>query len=150
MHRFRPQPFFERAPLPNSNPPPRLATYFHVHLVSDSTGETLNAMARAVCARFENVLPIEHIYALVRSQRQLDRALGDIEEAPGIVLHTIVDDKLRLSLEEGCRRMDMPCIPALDPLVSAMQRYLGAATTSRVGAPQRLDTDKIKRNDSLN
>ena len=57
---------------------PRLATYFHVHLVSDSTGETLNAMARAVCARFENVLPIEHIYALVRSQRQLDRALGDI------------------------------------------------------------------------
>ncbi|MFM8939770.1 MAG: phosphoenolpyruvate synthase regulatory protein, partial [Phenylobacterium sp.] len=29
----------------------RFATYFHVHLVSDSTGETLNAMARAVCAR---------------------------------------------------------------------------------------------------
>ena len=52
----------------------RLATYFHVHLVSDSTGETLNAMARAVCARFENVLPIEHIYALVRSPRQLERA----------------------------------------------------------------------------
>ena len=102
-----------------TTPQPRLATYFHVHLVSDSTGETLNAMARAVCARFENVLPIEHIYALVRSQRQLDRALGDIEEAPGIVLHTIVDDKLRAALEEGCRRMDMPCLPALDPLVSA-------------------------------
>src|SRR5436189_441554 len=87
------------------------STYFHVHLVSDSTGETLNAMARAVCARFDNVLPIEHIYALVRSQRQLDRALGDIEEAPGIVLHTIVDDGLRAALEEGCRKLDMPCIP---------------------------------------
>src|SRR5687768_14682001 len=128
----------------------RLATYFHVHLVSDSTGETLNAMARAVCARFENVLPIEHIYALVRSQRQLDRALGDIEEAPGIVLHTIVDDKLRQALEEGCRRLDMPCIPALDPLVSAMQRYLGAATTSRVGAHLRLDNDYFNRMDALN
>jgi len=130
--------------------PARLATYFHVHLVSDSTGETLNAMARAVCARFENVLPIEHIYALVRSQRQLDRALGDIEEAPGIVLHTIVDDKLREALEEGCRRMDMPCLPALDPLVSAMQRYLGAATTSRVGAHLRLDNDYFNRMDALN
>ena len=96
-------------------PAPRLATYFHVHLVSDSTGETLNAMARAVCARFENVLPIEHIYALVRSQRQLDRALGDIEEAPGIVLHTIVDANLRSSLEQGCQALDMPCIAALDP-----------------------------------
>ncbi len=135
--------------MPNS-PPPRLATYFHVHLVSDSTGETLNAMARAVCARFENVLPIEHIYALVRSQRQLDRALGDIEEAPGIVLHTIVDEKLRDSLEESCRRMDMPCLPALDPLVSAMQRYLGAATTSRVGAHLRLDNDYFNRMDALN
>ena len=133
-----------------TTPQPRLATYFHVHLVSDSTGETLNAMARAVCARFENVLPIEHIYALVRSQRQLDRALGDIEEAPGIVLHTIVDEKLREALEEGCRRMDMPCLPALDPLVSAMQRYLGAATTSRVGAHLRLDNDYFNRMDALN
>lgn len=128
----------------------RLATYFHVHLVSDSTGETLNAMARAVCARFDNVLPIEHIYALVRSQRQLDRALGDIEEAPGVVIHTIVDEKLRHALEEGCRRLDMPCIPALDPLVSALSRYLGASTTSRVGAHLRLDTDYFNRMDALN
>ena len=135
--------------MPNSTPP-RLATYFHVHLVSDSTGETLNAMARAVCARFENVMPIEHIYALVRSKRQLDRALADIEEAPGIVLHTIVDEGLRATLEEGCRRLEMPCLPALDPLVSAMQRYLGAATTSRVGAHLRLDNDYFNRMDALN
>ncbi|MDB5495733.1 MAG: hypothetical protein JWP86_3070 [Phenylobacterium sp.] len=131
-------------------PPPRLATYFHVHLVSDSTGETLNAMARAVCARFDNVLPIEHIYALVRSQRQLDRALGDIEEAPGVVIHTIVDDKLRHALEEGCRWMDMPCIPALDPLVGALSHYLGASTTTRVGAHLRLDNDYFNRMDALN
>ena len=130
--------------------PARLATYFHVHLVSDSTGETLNAMARAVCARFDHVLPIEHIYALVRSQRQLDRALGDIEEAPGIVIHTIVDETLRQALEEGCRRLDMPCIPALDPLVSAVSRYLGASTTTRVGAHLRLDNDYFNRMDALN
>ena len=135
--------------MPNSAPS-RLATYFHVHLVSDSTGETLNAMARAVCARFDNVLPIEHIYALVRSQRQLDRALGDIEEAPGIVIHTIVDEKLRQALEEGCRTLDMPCIPALDPLVSALSRYLGASTTTRVGAHLRLDNDYFNRMDALN
>ena len=128
----------------------RFATYFHVHLVSDSTGETLNAMARAVCARFENVLPIEHIYALVRSPRQLERALSDIEDAPGVVIHTIVDDALRAMLEEGCRKLDMPCLPALDPLVSAMQRYLGAATTSRVGAHLRLDNDYFNRMDALN
>lgn len=129
---------------------PRFATYFHVHLVSDSTGETLNAMARAVCARFENVLPIEHYYALVRSPRQLERALADIEDAPGVVMHTIVDDSLRMDLEEGCRRLDMPCIAALDPLVSAMSRYLGAALTRRVGVQHALDTDYFNRMDALN
>ncbi|KQW69136.1 phosphoenolpyruvate synthetase regulatory protein [Phenylobacterium sp. Root77] len=130
--------------------PPRFATYFHVHLVSDSTGETLNAMARAVCARFENVLPIEHIYALVRSPRQLERALTDIEEAPGVVIHTIVDDQLRTALEEGVRRLDMPCIAALDPLVSSLQRYLGASISRRVGVQHALDNDYFNRMDALN
>ena len=128
----------------------RLATYFHVHLVSDSTGETLNAMARAVCARFDDVLPIEHIYALVRSRRQLERVLAEIEGAPGVVLHTIVDPELRAALEQGCRDLDMSCIAALDPLVSALGRYLGAALSSRVGAQHALDSGYFDRIDALN
>jgi hypothetical protein len=130
--------------------PPRLATYFHVHLVSDSTGETLNALARAACARFTNVLPIEHIYALVRSARQLDRALEEIANAPGVVLHTIVDTRLREALESGCQRLDMPCIAALDPLVSALSRYLGAPLSTQVGAQYSLDADYFNRMDALN
>ena len=131
-------------------PSPRLATYFHVHLVSDSTGETLNAMARAVCARFDNVLPIEHIYALVRSKRQLDRVLQEIEGAPGVVLHTIVDQDLRTGLERGCRELEMSCIAALDPLISALGRYLGAALSTRVGAQHTLDAGYFERMDALN
>ena len=130
-------------------PSPRLATYFHVHLVSDSTGETLNALARAVCARFTNVLPIEHIYALVRSQRQLDLALAEIANAPGIVLHTIVDAHLRSALEAGCQKLDMACIAALDPLVSALSRYLGAPLSKRGGAQYSLDNDYFNRMDAL-
>ena len=127
----------------------RIATYFHVHLVSDSTGETLNAMAKAVVARFDAVLPIEHIYALVRSQRQLDLVLKEIEGAPGVVLHTIVDKTLRAALEQGCRELEMPCIAALDPLVSSLARYLGASLSTRVGAQHNLDADYFQRIDAL-
>src|SRR5579871_5608754 len=130
--------------------PARLATYFHVHLVSDSTGETLNALARAACARFTNVLPIEHIYALVRAPRQLERALEEIANAPGIVLHTIIDPSLRDALEGGCQRLEMPCIAALDPLVSALSRYLGAPLSTQVGAQYSLDADYFNRMDALN
>jgi regulator of PEP synthase PpsR (kinase-PPPase family) len=123
----------------------RLATYFHVHLVSDSTGETLNAMAKAVAARFEGVIPIEHIYALVRSEKQMERVLEEIAAAPGVVLHTLVDRNLRAQLEEGCRRLDMPQIGALDPLEGALSRYLGAALSTRVGAQHALDHDYFNR-----
>jgi len=129
---------------------PRFATYFHVHLVSDSTGETLNAMAKAVVARFEGVIPIEHIYALVRSKKQLERVLEEIESAPGVVLHTIVDKELRAELEDGCRRLDMPTIAALDPLVASLSRYLGAALTTRVGVQHALDHDYFNRIEALN
>jgi len=129
---------------------PRLATYFHVHLVSDSTGETLNAMTKAVCARFDDVLPIEHSYPLVRSPRQLERVLKEIEAAPGVVIHTIVDRVLRTGLEEGCRDLDTPCIAALDPLVATLGRYLGASLSTRVGAQHALDTEYFNRIEALN
>ncbi|NEX91512.1 pyruvate, water dikinase regulatory protein [Caulobacter sp. 17J65-9] len=127
----------------------KFATYFHVHLVSDSTGETLNAMAKAVIARFDGVIPIEHIYALVRSRKQLDRVLQEIEAAPGVVLHTIVDKELRMALEHGCREMEMPTIAALDPLVAALSRYLGASLSTRVGAQHALDHEYFNRMKAL-
>ncbi len=128
----------------------RTATYFHVHLVSDSTGETLNAMTKAACARFDDVLPIEHSYPLVRSPRQLDRVLKEIEAAPGVVIHTIVDGVLRGALEQGCRDLDAPCIAALDPMVASLGRYLGASLSTRVGAQHALDTEYFNRIEALN
>lgn len=132
-----------------ANAPRRISTYFHVHLVSDSTGETLNAMAKAVVARFEGVIPIEHIYALVRSPKQLERVLEEIEAAPGIVLHTLVDPELRAMLEKGCRILGAPQLGALDPLVTALSGYLGASLSSRVGAQHALDSDYFERMGAL-
>jgi regulator of PEP synthase PpsR (kinase-PPPase family) len=133
-----------------SGAPRRLATYFHVHLISDSTGETLNAITKAVCARFDNLLPIEHSYPLIRSPRQLERVLQELAAAPGLAVHTIVDREMRLELEEGCRRLECPCIAALDPMTAAFGRYLGASLTDRVGAQHALDTDYFNRIEALN
>jgi Uncharacterized protein conserved in bacteria len=128
---------------------PRLATYFHVHLVSDSTGETLNAMAKAVISRFDGVIPIEHSYALVRSPHQMERVLEEVASAPGVVLHTLVDRDLRTQLEEGCRRLDMPQVAALDPLVTVLSRHLGASLSARVGAQHALDQEYFGRISAL-
>ena len=130
--------------------PAPLATYFHVHLITDSTGETLNAIIKAVCARFDSVLPIEHTYPLMRSPRQLERVFREIEDAPGVVIHTIVDREMRMELEARCRALETPCIAALDPLTAVFGRYLGASLTTRVGAQHTLDHDYFNRIEALN
>jgi len=130
--------------------PLKIGTYFHVHLISDSTGETLNALAKAAAARFEGILPIEHIYVLIRSEKQLERAMVEIESFPGIVLHTMVDMELRNTLEMRCRELDIPAIGVLDSLVVAFSRYLGAAVSKRVGAQHNLDNEYFERIEALN
>jgi regulator of PEP synthase PpsR (kinase-PPPase family) len=70
--------------------PHRAGSYFHLHLVSDATGETLTTVARAATAQYTKVQPVEHVYPLVRTQKQLERVLAEIEESPGIVLYTLL------------------------------------------------------------
>ena len=127
----------------------RLAAYLHVHLVSDSTGDTLAAMAKAVVARFDEVVALEHAYPLTRSARHLEQVLREVEAAPGMVIHTIVDRELRAELERGCRELETPCIAALDPLTVAMGRYVGAQLTNRVGGQHALDASYFERIEAL-
>lgn len=130
--------------------PQRSPSYFHLHLVSDSTGETLTTVAHAATAQYANISPIEHVYPLIRTQKQLDRVLSEIEEAPGIVLYTLLDDELIERLEKKCAELSVPCRSILGPVLRVFQSYLGATTTPRVGAQHTLNAEYFKRIDALN
>ena len=124
--------------------------YFHLHLVSDSTGETLIAAGRAVAAQYQNVSSIEHVYPLVRSRAQLERAIVEIEAAPGIVLFTLVDAELGERLQAACREIGSPALSVLQPILDLFQAYLGTPSTPRPGAQHVLNADYFKRIDALN
>jgi regulator of PEP synthase PpsR (kinase-PPPase family) len=127
-----------------------LTTYFNVHLVSDSTGETLNAVMRATCSQFDNVSPLEHNYYLVRSPRQLERVLKEIESAPGVVLFTITETALRQRLEERCRDLAVPCLAVIDPAIDVVSRYLGLKSAHKVAGQHHLDAEYFARMEALN
>jgi regulator of PEP synthase PpsR (kinase-PPPase family) len=124
--------------------------YFHMHLVSDATGETLNTVARAAAAHYADYQPLEHIYALVRTSRQLQRVLTEIERQPGIVLFTIVDQPLRQQLEEHCARLSIPCISILDPVIASLASYLNAVSRPQIGRQHALTAEYFRRIDALN
>jgi len=130
--------------------PQRTGSYFHLHLISDATGETLTTVARAATAQYTKVMPVEHVYPLVRTQKQLDRVLAEIEESPGIVLYTLLEDDLVARLEERCRELSVPCLSILGPVLQLLQSYLGTATSHRVGAQHTLNAEYFKRIDALN
>src|ERR1700759_494999 len=129
---------------------PRGTNYFHLHLISDSTGETLMTVARAAAAQYTSVAPVEHMHPLVRSGKQLERVLAEIEEAPGIVLYTLLEEGLVARLEKTCRNLGLPCLSILGPVLNLFQSYLGGESKHRVGAQHVLNAEYFKRIDALN
>jgi hypothetical protein len=125
-------------------------SYFHLHLVSDSTGETLIAASRAAAAQYQGVASIEHVYPLVRTPAQLERIIVEIENAPGIVLFTLVDPDLSQRLEASCEASGSPCLSVLGPILTLFKSYLGQSSTPRAGAQHMLNADYFKRIDALN
>lgn len=130
--------------------PHRLPSYFHLHLVSDSTGETLTTIAKAASVQYSQVRPIEHVHPLVRTSRQLERVLQEISSAPGIVLYTVVNRELTGRLEERCRELAVPCLHVLEPIMKVFESYLGAPQTPIVAGQHVLDADYFRRIDALN
>ena len=129
---------------------PQPAGYFHLHLVSDATGETLITVARAAAAQYTKVMPVEHVHPLVRTQKQLDRVLADIEESPGIVLLHAARGKSGRTPGSKMPELGLPYLSILGPVLHLFQAYLGAESTHKVGAQHTLNAEYFRRIDALN
>ncbi len=127
-----------------------LPSYFHLHLISDSTGETLTTIAKAAAVQYAEVRPIEHVHPLIRNAKQLDRVLQEIASAPGIVLYTIVNRDLTAELERRCRELKVPALHVLEPIMKVFESYLGAPQTPIVAGQHVLDAEYFQRIDALN
>ena len=125
-------------------------SFFHLHLISDATGETLIAAARAAAAQYTNARAIEHIYPLIRGEKQVESVLREIDAEPGIVLYTMVDQSLASMIDQRCAAMGLPCVSVLEPVLTVFQSYLGTPAGRRVGAQHVLDADYFRRIDALN
>lgn len=125
-------------------------TRFHLHLVSDSTGETLQSMAKAALVQFEKAEPVEHVWSMTRTVRQIDDILDSIEKFPGLVLFTLVNKDMRRALEKGCNKLKNPCVSMLDPVMAAFSRYLGQESRQLPGRQHILDQEYFERIEALN
>ncbi|MCJ8159214.1 pyruvate, water dikinase regulatory protein [Sphingomonas sp. LaA6.9] len=124
-------------------------TRLHLHLLSDSTGETLENIAKAALAQYDGVETIKHFWPMVRSEGHLDRILIDIAQNPGLVLFTLVNIDIRRKLEARCRALGLPMVAALDPVTDALSNLLGQEAKARPGRQHTLDAAYFARVDAI-
>jgi [pyruvate, water dikinase]-phosphate phosphotransferase / [pyruvate, water dikinase] kinase len=123
---------------------------FHLHLVSDSTGETVSSVARASLVQFDHVEAEEHVWSLVRTQGQLEKIIANLDTYPGVVMFTLVDPTLRETLRQACGKRGLPCIPVLGHVIREMASYLDQEATGHTGAQYELGEDYFARIDAIN
>ncbi len=118
---------------------------FHLHLISDASGTTLLGLARACLAQFKGVEPNQKFWPLVRTARQLDRVIAQIEKIPGPVIFTLVDEKLRTRLQSRCDELGVPCVSVLDPIMRSLSSYLGKPAKGIPGLQHAMDDAYFQR-----
>ncbi len=123
---------------------------FHLHLVSDSTGETVSSVSRAALAQFEDAIAKEHVWSLIRTKGQIEKVLTGIDEYPGVVMFTLVNDELRSILRTECEKRNLPCIPVLGPAIRELSLYLNAEASHRPGMQHELSATYFDRVDAIN
>ncbi|MCC7259642.1 MAG: kinase/pyrophosphorylase [Alphaproteobacteria bacterium] len=121
-----------------------------LHLVSDSTGETVSSVARAALVQFESLEAEDIIWPLVRSLRQMEKVIHGIQENPGPVLYTLVDPALRDQLKEFCQQLNVPCIPVLSTVMREIAAYTGASLSGEAGRQYELDAEYFSRVEAVN
>lgn len=122
----------------------------HLYLISDATGETLHTIARACLVQFEEIEVVEHAWPMVRTERALETVLEELASEPGLVLYTLLDEKLRTKLQEFCRRNGVRCISVLEPFIDTMAQYFKSGIRGLPGRQHVMDAEYFSRIDAIN
>lgn len=122
----------------------------HIHMVSDSTGETVSSIVRSVMSQFEDVGYEEHHWTLVRTKGQMGRALEAISDNPGIILYTIIDDELQEILRKEAKRIGVPCVPVLEDATREISQFVGKEAKAKVGRQHVLDEEYFDKVEAMN
>ena len=121
----------------------------HLHLISDSTGGTLDGVTKACLAQFEGIEVEEHIWTLVRTERQLKRVIEAIKESPGPVMFTLVDPALAKIVHRHCKALNVPSIALLQPAIEAFSQYFKLDSMERPGLQHTLNEEYFARMDAV-
>lgn len=121
----------------------------HLHLVSDSTGDTLEQVAKASLVQFPGIEPVKHYWPMIRTARHMSRIIAEMEENPGIIMFTLVNHEIEKVLIESCKKNKWPYISVLQGIIHELGRHVGEKPTERPGLQHQMDDEYFDRIDAI-
>lgn len=120
-----------------------------VYLLSDSTGETVARIGAATLSLFADEDVERRLHIFIRSEQETTAVIKKIAAAPGLVIVTMVDHHLRRRIIDAAREIGVDVVPVLQPVIAAMERFLGAGAEARMGGQYKVDDGYFRRVDAI-
>jgi len=128
---------------------PFMSKFHHLHLISDSTGGTLNSVVKACLAQFEGIEVEQHFWPMIRTQKQLQAVLEGVRLHHGLTLYTLVDEGLTRTLEKHCQALGIPALSILHPVLKLMSGMFGRQSLAEPGLQHKLNAEYFARMDAV-
>ena len=121
----------------------------HVFAVSDATGATCEIVVQAALSQFQATEVLLERVPFVRTASQIDGVLERAAAVSGVVVYTMVLPELREEMLEGGRRLGVPTVDILGPILTRLSDHLEISPLSQPGLLRHLDRDYFRRIESV-
>jgi hypothetical protein len=79
----------------------------------------------------------------------MNRVIEGIRSAPGLVIFTLLDGKIRVLLEQACRELKISYVSALDPVMAGLSKFFEKRAGTEIGRQHALDEEYFHRIDAM-
>ncbi len=120
-----------------------------IFVISDGTGRTAEQTLMAALTQFPSASVEIVMKHDIRLESQIDELMSEIEEAKGIIVHTLVSESLREYMVKVSRVHNIDAIDIMGPLLSRLSQHLANSPSGEPGLFFHLNKEYFKRIDSM-
>ncbi len=122
---------------------------FYVFVVSDSTGETAEKVARAAISQFSIYEVHLKRFLLVDSELKIREIITEAADKRALVIFTLVEDGLRNIMLQESAEKDIVAIDIIGPVLNSISNILNLSPERKPGLIHRINDEYFKRIDAL-
>lgn len=122
---------------------------YYIYVISDATGETAETVTLAALSQFKKKDIIISRVGNVRTDDHIRSILREAADVRGLIVYTLVSDRLRKVLKEEAHRHQLLTIDIIGPLLEILSLYLSKSPQAKPGLLHKIDDLYFRRIEAI-